>query len=142
MGTIPTTTMTTRSLSGSGSSKFLAKGNKDIPDGTPLDAGYGVPAADGTELMNSGRMPKTGSFCMGAWKQTGFHTFKLNHYALSWDDSGSSFVGPTNIREQITVDRSGKTYSGVFTLTQYATDEKTVLALVKGTVTATRITAD
>jgi hypothetical protein len=122
--------------------KFVSKGSTGIPDGALIDAGYVTWHDDGTELMNSGRVPKTGSFCMGAWRQTGWHAFKLNHYALSWDDSGTAFVGPTNIREQITVDRSGDHYSGTFTLVQYAVDETTVLATVKGTVTASRITAD
>ena len=122
--------------------KFVAKGSKGIPDGAEIDAGYVTWHSDGTELMNSGRAPKTGSFCMGAWRQTGSHSFKLNHYALSWDEMGASFVGPANIREQVTVDRSGRTYSGTFTLTQYSIDETTVLAQVKGIVTATRVTAD
>lgn len=122
--------------------KFVSKGSKGIPDGAEIDAGYVTWHADGTELMNSGRAPKTGSFCMGAWRQTGWRTFKLNHYALSWDEMGASLIGPANIREQITVDRSGESYSGTFTLTQYSVDESTVLAQVKGIVTATRVTAD
>jgi len=28
-----------------------------------------------------------GDVCMGAWKQTGRSTFKLNHLALAWDNS-------------------------------------------------------
>ena len=122
--------------------KFVSKGSKGIPDGAEIDAGYVTWHADGTELMNSGRAPKTGSFCMGAWRQTGNRSFRLNHYALSWDEMGTSLIGPTNIREQITVDRNGRSYSGTFTLTQYSIDETTVLAQVKGIVTATRVTAD
>jgi hypothetical protein len=122
--------------------RFVSKGSKGIPDGAEIDAGYVTWHADGTELMNSGRAPKTGSFCMGAWRQVGWRTYKLNHFALSWDEMGASFVGPANIREHITVDRSGRTYSGTFTLTQYSIDETTVLAEVRGTVTATRVTAD
>ncbi len=122
--------------------KFVSKGSQGIPDGAEIDAGYVTWHSDGTELMNSGRAPKTGSFCMGAWRQTGSRSFKLNHYALSWDDTGTAFVGPANIREQVTVDRSGDHYTGTFTLTQYSTDETTILAQVKGVVTATRISAD
>jgi len=33
-----------------------------IPDGVPLDDGYATWHSDGTEIMNSGRVPKTGSF--------------------------------------------------------------------------------
>jgi hypothetical protein len=119
----------------------------------PFDAGYVTWHSDGTELMNSGRAPTTGSFCMGVWKQIGHSTYKLNHFALSWafdanapvtgpGTGGAIFVGPTNIREQVTVDRSGNNYEGTFTLVQYDQDGITVLATITGTVTATRITAD
>lgn len=47
-----------------------------------------------------------------------------------------------NIREQVTVDRSGNNYEGTFALVQYEPDGITVLATITGTVTATRITAD
>lgn len=121
---------------------FISQGSKGIPDGAVIDAGYVTWHSDGTELMNSGRPPMTGSFCMGVWKHLGHDTFKLNHIALSWDSTGTVFVGPTNIRETVVVNRRGDSYTGKFTLDQYATDEKTVLAHVQGTVAATRVTAD
>jgi len=121
---------------------FVAKNNPGIPDGAVIDAGYATWHSDGTELMNSGRAPATGSFCMGVWKQTNSGTFKLNHIALSWDPTGSELVGPANIRESVKVDRKGGSYSGTFTLDQYAQDGTTVLAHIAGTVSATRITAD
>lgn len=121
---------------------FTARGNKDIPDGAPIDQGYATWHDDGTELMNSGRPPITSSFCMGVWKQIGPTTYKLNHVALSWDPTGTVFVGPASIREIVTVDRSGNHYSGTFTIVQFSTDETTVLARVTGTIGATRITAD
>jgi hypothetical protein len=121
---------------------FLSKGTPGIPDGAQIDTGYVTWHSDGTELMNSGRAPMTGSFCMGAWKQIGRSTFKLNHFALSWDNSGTVFVGPANIREVITVNRARDHYAGTFTLDQYASDGVTVLAHITGTVTAMRITAD
>jgi hypothetical protein len=119
----------------------------------PLDAGYVTWHSDGTELMNSGRAPTTGAFCMGVWKQIGHSTYKLNHFALAWafdanepatgpGTGGAIFVGPANIREQVTVDPSGNNYEGTFTLVQYEPDGITVLATITGTVTATRITAD
>ena len=52
------------------------------------------------------------------------------------------FVGPTNIHENVVMDLSGNKFDGTFTITQYAPDGTTVLGGVKGTVTATRITAD
>jgi hypothetical protein len=119
----------------------------------PFDAGYVQWHSDGTELMNSGRAPTTGNFCMGVWKHIGRSTFKLNHFALAWafdanvpatgpGTGGANFVGPANIREQVTVDRSGNSYQGTFTLVQYEPDGTTVIATIIGTVTATRITAD
>ncbi len=103
--------------------------------------------------MNSGRAPTTGDFCMGVWKQTGRSTYKLNHFALAWAfDAGTSptgpgiggadFVGPANIREEITLDERGNSYHGNFTLTQYEPDGTTIIATISGTVTATRITPD
>ena len=121
---------------------FTSKGTKGIPDGAPIDAGYVTWHADGTELMNSGREPKTGSFCMGVWKQVGADTYKLNHFALSWDDSGTVLVGPTNIRETVKLDRAANAYTGNFTLDQFSTDGTTVLAHIVGTISASRITVD
>jgi hypothetical protein len=134
---------------------FTAQGNGSSgpPDGTPIDHGYVQWHEDGTELMNSGRAPTTGDFCMGVWEQVGHATFKLNHFAMAWafdpnapvtgpGTGGADFVGPANIRETVTVDRSANHYSGYFTLVQYAADEKTVLATIKGVVKGTRITVD
>jgi hypothetical protein len=112
-----------------------------LPDGSAFDDGYATWHSDGTELMNSGRAPMTGSFCMGAWKQTGDDTYKLNHFGLSWDPSGTTFVGPANIRETVTVDPSGKTYKGRFTLNQYDVNGN-LLAHFAGRVIGLRITAD
>ena len=47
---------------------------------------------------------------------------------------GAIFVGPANIREQVTVDRSGNNYEGTFTFVQYEPDGITVLATITGTV--------
>jgi hypothetical protein len=123
--------------------KFVSKGNTGIgiPDGAPLDDGYATWHRDGTEIMNSGRVPKTGSFCMGVWKQTGPSSYKLNHFALSWDPTGTTLIGPTNIREEIVVDGTGNSYSGTVTIDQYDT-EGHLLVHISGVVSAQRITAD
>jgi hypothetical protein len=112
-----------------------------LSDGSVFDDGYATWHSDGTELMNSGRPPMTGSFCMGAWKQNSDGTYKLNHFALSWDSTGSTFVGPANIRESITVDPSGNSYKGGFTLNQYDTNGN-LLAHFAGRVIGLRISAD
>jgi hypothetical protein len=123
--------------------KFTSKGNTGIgiPDGAPLDEGYATWHSDRTEIMNSGRAPKTGSFCMGVWKQTGQSFYKLNHFALSWDPTGTTLIGPANIREEIVLDGTGNSYSGTVTIDQYDTDGH-LLVHISGVVSAQRITAD
>ena len=68
-------------------------------------------------------------------------TYKLNHFALSWDPTGTNLIGPANIREEVVLGRSGNSYAGTFTIDQFDTDGN-VLAHIAGRVTATRITAD
>jgi hypothetical protein len=134
---------------------FSSEGNNVppflIPDKAPLDAGYAQWHSDETEIMNSGRDPATGNFCLGTWKRIGPRRYKLNHFALSWDNTGkfctpepgapSCFVGPTNIREEIVVDRQGNTYSGHVTIDQYDADNNFKFRLT-GSVSANRITVD
>ena len=50
-------------------------------------------------------------------------------------------VGPANIREEVTLGRSGNTYTGTFTIDQFDLAGNS-LAHVAGRVTATRITVD
>jgi hypothetical protein len=123
--------------------KLTAKGNEHIKDGTPIDFGYQTWHDDGTEILNSGgRAPLTSSFCMGVWERVSYHHYKLNHVTLSWDATGQVFVGPGNIKEDVEADESGMHYSGTFEIIQYATDEKTILADIKGVVTGDRITVE
>jgi hypothetical protein len=120
---------------------LVSKGNPGIPDDAVLDSGYATWHSDGTEIMNSSRPPKSGSFCMGVWKKTGRSAYRLNHVALSWDPTGNTFVGPARIREQVTVGRSGDTYTGTFTIDQYD-PAGTLLVHLTGDIVAHRITAD
>jgi len=124
---------------------FVAMGNPPPgpPDGTVVDFGYATWHADGTELMNSGaRPPQSSNFCMGVWKETAPGSFRLNHYAISWTPDGSAFLGPANIKEEVTVSDGGRRYAGVFTIDQYDASGKTLLAHVQGNVSATRVTME
>ncbi len=135
---------------------FTADGNPadvpQIPFGVQVDTGFQTWHDDGTELTNSGgRAPVTSAFCQGVWKQKGDSGYSLNHWAISWD-ANSNFVGPANIREEVTVDGSGNSFSGTFSIDQYVsppppagsqpdlTDLSIHVAHITGTVSATRIT--
>jgi hypothetical protein len=121
---------------------FVSRGSQYIPDDTPIDSAYVQWHSDGTEIMNSSRPPATGSFCMGVWEKTGRHTYRLNHVALSWNPDGTP-QGPASIREEVTLDRSGNTYKGTFTIVQYDLTGINVLVPtpIVGVLTAERITA-
>jgi len=121
--------------------QFVSEGTTGIPDGTVIDSAYAQWHSDGTEIMNSGRPPITSSFCLGVWKRTGGATYKLNHFALSWDPTGTVFVGPANIREDVTLDNNGNTFSGTFTIDQFDTNGNT-LAHIAGKISAQRVTPD
>jgi hypothetical protein len=56
--------------------------------------------------------------------------------------AGTVFIGPTSIRETVTVDGTVNHYTGAFSIVQYATDEKTILGGVVGVVSATRVTVN
>src|SRR5580692_6100969 len=132
--------------------EFLAKGNTNgIPDGALIDFGTATWHSDGTETMVSGgRDPVTGDVCMGVWQQIGGSTFKLNHLALGWQPG--AYVGPATIKETVTLDPSGNSFKGSFTITQYMGtmapgdefDETTVVppTPIYGVITGTRVTAN
>lgn len=110
--------------------------------GQLADFGYQQWHSDGTELMNSGgRSPAIENFCMGVWKQTSEGRYHLNHFALSYDTSGT-LNARINIKEDVTVDRRNATYSGRFTLDAYDPKSNALLQHVAGTVTAQRVAAD
>jgi hypothetical protein len=140
--------------------KVVSVGNQaaGLPDGTELDQGYSSWHSDGTEILNSGRDPSTGNFCLGVWKQTGRSSYKLNHYALNWtgltvDAKGNvildpqtkeplnTLTGPTNIREEVTLDGSRNSFEGTFTVENFDQNGKSLITL-KGKITGVRLTPD
>jgi hypothetical protein len=125
---------------------FTAEGNQPgPPDNTPIDNALVTWHSDGTEIMNSARPPQDGNFCMGVWKKTGKHTYKLNHFAWLANDTENAPSGignpsgPTRFFEELTLSPDGKHYSGTFTLDAYDTSGN-VVAHIVGVVAGTRIT--
>jgi hypothetical protein len=118
--------------------KLTAKDTPGIPDGTVLDDGFQQWHSDGTEIMNSSRVPATGNFCMGVWKKTAPSKYRLNHFGLSWDLS-NTYVGPANIRSNIVLSNDGNKFTGTFTIDQYDTNGN-VLAHLQGQIVGKRET--
>jgi hypothetical protein len=125
---------------------FTAKGNGSAgpPDGTPIDNAVSVWHSDRTEIMNSGRPPQDGNFCLGTWEDVGNCQYKLNHFALGYDTTNAPEgigkpAGPTRIVEEVTVSSDGKSFTGTFTLDAYDTSFNNVTHIV-GTLKGTRIT--
>jgi hypothetical protein len=136
-----TSNVTFSSIVGLWHAVFTAKNSAPIPDGTVVDDAFVTWHADGTELMNSGRPPITSSFCMGAWVKSGSN-YNLKHVALSWDPTGTQFVGQAIVRESVHLNPMGNRYTGTFTIDQFGLDGKTVLAHIQGTIRAERITVN
>ncbi|HEY2480931.1 MAG TPA: hypothetical protein VGI30_01875 [Caulobacteraceae bacterium] len=94
--------------------------------GSPMDNDWGFSEwhSDGTEIMNSGgHSPASGNFCLGVWAQTGANTYHLNHWALSYVPSASppygTLAAKVNLKEDVSVGRTGDTFTGVFTIDVY-----------------------
>lgn len=117
---------------------FTANGNSDIPDGAVIDSALVVWHNDGTEIMNSGRPPQDGNFCMGVWERVRKSKYKLNHFALGNDPNGNP-AGPSHILETVFLSHDGNSYTGTFTIEAYDTLGN-LAAHITGVITATRIT--
>jgi hypothetical protein len=137
--------------------KYISKGNASkpfpitIPDGAPVDGGNTIWFADGNEITYSGmRDPSTGAVCLGVWKQTGERTYELNHIGLSWNPPGNAEGapvgpgGPAFIKQYVTLNKDGNSYTGTFTITQLGPDGKTLAlpGVITGTIEATRVTVN
>ncbi len=122
--------------------QLLIPGTNGAPD-TVADDALAQWHSDGTELQNTATHPPIGgNFCMGVWEKVGQRTYKLNHFPLVWESNGTTYVGPSNLREEVTVSDDGKRYRGTFTQDFYDPTGKIVLAHYQGLVTGTRITVD
>ena len=121
------------------------------PNGQPvvIDDGYQQWHSDGTEIINSGaHAPNTSNFCLGVWSQTGPRTYKLNHFPLAWDSSGTAPQGPVHLVANVKL-KDYDHFSGPFTLDVYTWDGNEIvdasgppIAHLTGTFSATRVTVD
>ena len=137
----------TATIVGMWSIQFISQGNgahnPSIPDSAQIDFGYTQWHSDGTELMNSGgHTPASGNWCMGTWVRSGFFTYELNHFALSYDATTGDLAAKIAIREQVTLDPSGNEFTGTFTIDAYDANTGQKVDHLAGTVSAVRVTVD
>ena len=109
-------------------------------DGTLFYEAYDQWHSDHTEFENANLSPIESNVCMGVWKKVGPRTVQLNHVGWSFDGSGNS-DGTFTIRETNMVAGDGMSYRGTFVYRFFNPDGSLGLE-IKGTLTATRITAD
>lgn len=136
----------TASIVGLWKTQLLSQGNTmhnpPIPDGALIDFGYTQWHSDGTEILNSGgHSPASENFCLGVWGQTGYLTYELNHFPISYNATSGALTNYINLHEQDTLSPSGDSYTGTFTLDVYDTMGNHVDHLA-GNVAATRLTVD
>jgi len=127
---------------------FTAEGNSEgPPNGTPIDNAIVVWHSDNTEIMNSGRPPQDGDFCLGVWKRAGKSKYKVNHFAWGGNDTTNAPsgvgnpTGPTRIVEVVTLSPDGKHYVGTFTIDATDTSGNPTAHII-GVIAATRVTME
>jgi hypothetical protein len=89
---------------------------KFVSGGQVVDQGFDAWQSDGLEVLNDTPPPATGNVCLGVYAQTGQRTFKLKHPSWIFDASNTNVIGTATIRETVTIDRSGDSFTGVFTI--------------------------
>jgi hypothetical protein len=111
-----------------------------VSDGQVVDEGFDAWHGDGTETLNDTPPPSTGNVCLGVWVQNGARAFKLKHPSWTFDANGN-LNGTAIIREQVTVDTSGASFKGTFTVDVFDVAGNPMLHL-DGQITGERITPD
>lgn len=111
-----------------------------LSQGQIVDQGFDMWTSDGLEVLNDTPPPATGNVCLGTWVRVAPNTYLLKHPSWTFDDAGN-LNGTAIIRETITVDPSGQTYKGTFTVDVLSLSGNP-LQHIAGTISGTRITVD
>jgi hypothetical protein len=90
-----------------------------VADGQALDIGFEQWTNGGLQVLNDMSPILAGNICYGTWVKIAPYTYKLNHPAFLYDDAWVNVICIGYIRATVTLDKSGKTYSGVSTFEGY-----------------------
>jgi len=117
--------------------------NPPIPDGVLLDFGYQQWHSDGTEITNSGgRAPGTENFCLGVWTRIAPRTFRLNHFALSYDALTGALNGKARIQEQVVLSKDGNQFTGTFSIDVFEPVANRKVDHLEGLMNGERLSVD
>ena len=112
-----------------------------LAGGQLVDEGFDMWTSDGLEVLNDFPPPLSGNVCVGVWSRTAPFTYQLNHPSWLFDPSGQNLAGTAFIREKVTLDACGNSFSGKATLDLYDLTGKLTMHL-DADVQSVRITSD
>ena len=112
-----------------------------VAGGQVVDAGFDAWHADGTETLNDTTPPSAGAVCLGVWTKQGNFNYKLKHPSWLFDDTGVNLIGIAMIRETITLDKGGNSYTGDLSVDIYDLGGN-LLQHLDAKIRALRITTD
>ena len=90
-----------------------------VTGGQLVDDGFDVWLSDGLEILNDSTIPSQGNVCLGVWVKIGPRSYSLKHPTWLYDESGVNLIGVGMLREKITLDSKGATYTGELTIDIY-----------------------
>lgn len=103
-----------------------------------FDEGYDQFHSDGTEILNDIPAPVTGNVCLGVFVKTGARSYKLHHVYWNFDANGA-VIGRGTWDSEITLDKSGNSYTGTWTIKNYTPAGVVLLPVLSGNLSALRI---
>ena len=109
--------------------------------GQLVDEGFDMWTSDGLEVLNDFPPPSSGNVCVGVWTRTAPFTYQLNHPSWLFDMTGQNLVGTAFIREKVTLNACGTSFSGKATLDTYDLTGKATSHL-DADIVSVRITSD
>jgi hypothetical protein len=113
-----------------------------VVDGQVVDFGFEQWTSDGLQVLNDTSPVLAGNICYGTWTKTAPFAYRLNHPTFLYDTAGVNVIGIGYIRATITLDKSGKTYTGVSTFDSYDLAGNVLMPQSSGDLVGQRITVD
>ena len=145
---------TTAAPKGDDGTILVGRTNNDVPsitglwdvrfiaDGQVVDEGFDQYHSDGTEILNDTPPPAVGNIRPGVWAKTGAATLKLKHPSWIYDPTNTTVIGIATIFEVITLDHTGDSFSGTFTVQIRDLSGTPIAPDLTGELQADRITPD